>query len=208
MTFDGDADRVLMVDRNGRLVTGDHMLAINAISRGEKAVVGTVMTNLGIENYLADQGIDVIRTQVGDRHVFEELSKQGLHLGGEQSGHILFLDLAPTGDGVLTALQTLAAVRKSGISLEAWMDEIPTYPQTLLNVEVKSQHKIKLPTHEVVEAAVKQAVERLGEAGRVSLRPSGTEPLVRVMVEGPNEPVVHDVASQIANAVRNAAKQI
>ena len=208
VTFDGDADRVLMVDRNGRLVTGDHMLAINAISRGEKAVVGTVMTNLGIENYLADQGIDVIRTQVGDRHVFEELSKQGLHLGGEQSGHILFLDLAPTGDGVLTALQTLAAVRKSGISLEAWMDEIPTYPQTLLNVEVKSQHKIKLPTHEVVEAAVKQAVERLGEAGRVSLRPSGTEPLVRVMVEGPNEPVVHDVASQIANAVRNAAKQI
>jgi phosphoglucosamine mutase len=208
VTFDGDADRVLLVDRRGRLVTGDHMLVINAISRGEKTVVATVMTNLGIERYLADQGITLIRTQVGDRHVFEELSKQGLDLGGEQSGHILFLDLAPTGDGLLTALQTLSAVRKSGISLETWMDAIPVFPQTLLNIEVESQHKVDLPKHAFVEAAVKRAKEKLGETGRVSLRPSGTESLVRVMVEGPSQPIIHDVASQLAHAVRIAAKEI
>ena len=205
VTFDGDADRALLVDRHGRLVTGDHILAICALARGEKAVVATLMSNLGIERYLAKEGVHMYRTQVGDRYVYEELERRGLNLGGEQSGHILFLDKAPTGDGLMSALQTLAAVRTSGRSLEDWLDNIVLYPQTLLNVDVPAEQKNTLPSHPQVKEAVDQAEAELGEAGRINLRPSGTEALIRVMVEGEDQQRIESVAAQVAAVVRKAA---
>ncbi|HEX7039095.1 MAG TPA: phosphoglucosamine mutase [Trueperaceae bacterium] len=204
VTFDGDADRALLVDRRGRLVTGDHIMAICAVERGEREIVATHMSNLGMETYLRERGIGVRRVKVGDRYVYEELKRSGLTLGGEQSGHVLFLDKAPTGDGILTALQLLAAVRKSGRALEEWMDEIPVYPQELVNVAVPAEVKADVSDAPEVAAAVREAQDRLGDAGRVLIRPSGTEPLVRVMVEGPDHAAVRSVAQSVAEAVRRA----
>lgn len=206
ITFDGDADRALLVDRRGRLVSGDHMLAICAVARGEKEIVVTQMTNLGMERYLAERGIAVRRVQVGDRYVFEELKRAGLQLGGEQSGHVLFLDKAPTGDGILTALQVLSAVRQSNKSLEQWMDEIPVFPQLLLNVEVPTAQRDGVAQDPAVAAEVKAVEAELGDDGRVLLRPSGTEPLVRVMVEGRDEAKVAELAERVAAAVRGVAQ--
>ena len=204
VTFDGDADRALLVDRKGRLVTGDHVLAICARSRGDAAVVATLMTNLGVERHLADHGIAMHRVQVGDRYVHQELVERDLALGGEQSGHVLFLDKAPTGDGMLTALQVLSAVRKSGRSLDSWMDEIPLYPQTLQNVRVVPAAKHGLIDDPRVQSAVRDARSRLGEEGRINVRPSGTEPLIRVMVEGKDPATIDDVARQVVAAVAAA----
>lgn len=206
ITFDGDADRALLVDRQGRLVSGDQMLAICAVARGEKEIVATQMSNLGMERYLAEQGIGVRRVKVGDRYVFEELKSRDLSLGGEQSGHVLFLDKAPTGDGILTALQVLSAVRQSNKSLEQWMDEIPVYPQILLNVEVSAAQRDAVAEHPKVAEEVAAATAELGDEGRVLLRPSGTEPLVRVMVEGRDESEVRAVAERVAATVKDAAQ--
>ncbi len=203
VTFDGDADRSLLVDRQGRIVTGDHIMAICAVARGEQEIVATHMSNLGMERYLQEQGVAVRRVQVGDRYVYEELKRSGLRLGGEQSGHVLFLDKAPTGDGILTALQLLAAVRQSGKALESWMDDIPTYPQLLVNVPVPTELKGRVAEAAEVVAAVTAAEARLGDTGRVLLRPSGTEPLVRVMVEGADQSEVTEVADLVADAVRS-----
>src|SRR5690554_6229391 len=166
VTFDGDADRALLIDSKGRLVSGDHIIAIAALSRGEREVVATVMTNLGTERYLAGQGVKLHRVKVGDRYVFEELRRRDLKVGGEQSGHVLFLDKAPTGDGMLTALVALSAVRKSGRSLEEWIDEIPVYPQLLVNVPVPPGLRDHLSEVEDVRAAVAEAEAQLGAAGR------------------------------------------
>ena len=202
VSFDGDADRALLIDKRGRLVSGDHILAINAIVNNEKAIVATIMSNLGVEKYLKARGIEMIRTQVGDRYVHEELVNRGLNLGGEQSGHILFLNLSPTGDGILTALQTLKAINKSAKSLEQWMDEIPMFPQTLLSVRVPSKLKSSIQNHPDVENAVKKAETLLSGNGRVNLRPSGTEPVIRVMVEGQDQELIEKLANDIANIVK------
>jgi len=207
VTFDGDADRALLVDRRGRLVTGDHMLAICALHRGERAVVSTVMGNLGLEHFLQAHGVGFYRAPVGDRYVHERLRQEGLSLGGEQSGHVLFLDKAPTGDGILSALQTLAAVQASGRPLDAWFDEIVMYPQTLLNVRVTPEAKTTVVRHRSVLRALEEAEERLHGEGRVNLRPSGTEPLVRVMVEGRDQGVIEQLAREIAAVVEGAAYQ-
>jgi phosphoglucosamine mutase len=205
ITFDGDADRALLVDKKGRLVTGDHMLAICAVVRHEKQVVSTIMANLGLEHYLAKHGIALVRTAVGDRYVYSALRERGLSLGGEQSGHLLFLDKAPTGDGILSALQTLAAVRKSGKPLEAWLDEIPLYPQTIRNVRVDPEHKARIAELQAVQEAVKQAEAKLAGLGRINLRPSGTEPLIRVMVEGPDPATIETIAQDVAAVVERAS---
>ncbi|MDQ3398520.1 MAG: phosphoglucosamine mutase, partial [Deinococcota bacterium] len=182
--------------------SGDHILAMCALGRGETTIVGTVMSNLGVENYLAERGVTLLRSQVGDRYVLETLKAQGLTLGGEQSGHVLFLDKAPTGDGMLTALQTLAAVRESGKPLESWVKEIPLYPQTLLNVPVEDKRGVAGRLE--VRQAVERAEHRLAGKGRINLRPSGTEPLVRVMVEGQSQDLIEAIASEVAAVVARA----
>ena len=207
ITFDGDADRAQLVDRKGRLVTGDHILAIVARVRGDRDVVATVMSNLGVERWMASHGIAMHRTNVGDRYVHQALREKSLRLGGEQSGHVLFLDKAPTGDGILTALQVLAAVRASGRPLESWMDDIPSYPQVLKNVPVASDRKRELVEHPQVTRALGEAEAELGEEGRVNLRPSGTEPLVRVMVEGSDRETIEVVASRLTEVVARAGEE-
>ncbi len=205
VTLDGDADRALLVDRKGRLVTGDHILAICALGRGETDVVATQMSNLGVEHYLQARGVKMHRAKVGDRYVFEELRKLGATLGGEQSGHVLFLDKAPAGDGILTALQVLSAVRQSGKSLDQWLDEIPSYPQVLVNVAVPAKLRDGLASSPAVFERVRAVQAELGADGRVLLRPSGTEPLVRVMVEGRDEAQVRSLAESVADVVRSSA---
>ncbi|UCH25215.1 MAG: phosphoglucosamine mutase [Trueperaceae bacterium] len=204
--FDGDADRAILIDRYGRLVTGDHILAICALSRGEKEVVATVMSNLGMEQYLAERGITLHRTKVGDRYVYEELRRRTLKLGGEQSGHLLFLDRAATGDGILTALQTLSAIRKSDKPLEEWIDEIPAYPQVLLNVGVKAAMKHTLIDDPEIRNALFKAEEKLAGEGRINLRPSGTEPLIRVLVEGKDDSTVGSLAQELADVVKRVSE--
>jgi phosphoglucosamine mutase len=199
VAFDGDADRALFVDSRGNPVHGDHILLLTARARGETAVVTTIMANMALEVKLAEAGVRLDRTQVGDRYVHERLTNESLHLGGEQSGHVLFLDLSPTGDGVLTALQTLAAARKLGVTLDDLHDELVMFPQTLVNVRVKDKHAVSRDPE--VAAAVAVAEQRLAGRGRVNLRPSGTESLVRVMVEGPDETEIHEVARAIADVI-------
>jgi phosphoglucosamine mutase len=205
VTFDGDADRALLVDKHGRLVTGDHILALCALARAETTIVSTLMANLGLEHFLAKHGVTLLRSQVGDRYVYEALEAQTLTLGGEQSGHVLFLDRAPTGDGVLTALQTLAAVQALGEPLEHWVDALTLYPQTLVNVPVDAVLKAHIAEHDLVKAAVQQAETDLAGWGRINVRPSGTEPLVRVMVEGSDAVRMEQIAQQVAAAVARVA---
>ncbi|GHF31405.1 phosphoglucosamine mutase [Deinococcus metalli] len=199
VAFDGDADRALFVDSRGNVVHGDHMLLLNARARGESAVVTTIMANMGLEVKLRESGIPLERTAVGDRYVHERLHGQHLHLGGEQSGHILFLDVSPTGDGVLTALLTLASLQKLGTTLDSLHDDLVMFPQTLLNVRVGDKKAIA--RDDVVQAAVERAEARLSGRGRVNLRPSGTENLIRVMVEGQDSAEIHEIARELAALV-------
>ncbi len=208
VTFDGDADRALLVDRRGRLVSGDHILAICAIARGERTVVATHMTNLGTERYLAERGIALRRVAVGDRYVLEGLRAEGLTLGGEQSGHVLFLDKAPTGDGILTALQVLAACRASDRPLETWVDEIPVFPQRLVSLRVPVAAKDGLADDPEVAAAIAAATADLGDEGRVLVRASGTEPLLRVMVEAATQEAVDRWTERLAAAIKGAAERV
>ena len=200
VAFDGDGDRAILVDGNGELVHGDHMLYITALHRRERTVVATIMSNMGLEVKLRDAGVTLERTAVGDRYVHERLLEKGLTLGGEQSGHVLFLDCAPTGDGILTALQVLKAVQASRKSLLEWRSEVVMFPQTLLNVRVGDKHGIS--QHPEVASAVQHAEKALEGRGRVNLRPSGTEPLVRVMVEGPSEGEIKTIAEGVAEVIK------
>ncbi|MFC3834598.1 MULTISPECIES: phosphoglucosamine mutase [Deinococcus] len=199
VAFDGDADRALFVDSRGNVVHGDHMLLLNARARGEKAVVTTIMANMALEVKLQQSGIPLERTAVGDRYVHERLHGQHLHLGGEQSGHILFLDVSPTGDGVLTALLTLGSMQKLGTTLDSLHDDLVMFPQTLVNVRVGDKKAIA--RDDVVRSAVEQAEARLSGRGRVNLRPSGTENLIRVMVEGQDSAEIHEIARELAALV-------
>jgi phosphoglucosamine mutase len=204
-SFDGDGDRVIPVDENGVERDGDYVMAICARFLKERnrlaanTVVTTVMANIGLELSLREAGIDVVRTKVGDRHVTEELLRRGAVLGGEQSGHILFLDNAPTGDGVWTALMILQIMSETGKSLSELSECMKKFPQVLLNVSVRSKPPLEgIPE---VKKAVSEANRRLGNEGRVVLRYSGTEPLARVMVEGPDEESIRKIADMIADAV-------
>ena len=204
VAFDGDADRVLMVDAAGELVDGDQLIALCAVDRHERgtlpgdAVVVTVMTNLGFRLAMEAHGIAVVETAVGDRYVLEALEARGLALGGEQSGHLIFRDLATTGDGLLTAVQALDVVVRSGRPLAELAGVMSRLPQVLRNVRVARRDPA------VVEhlAADIAAVEgRLGELGRVLVRPSGTEPLVRVMAEAPTEAEAEAAVAELVRAV-------
>ncbi|CAM3189858.1 phosphoglucosamine mutase [Deinococcus saxicola] len=199
VAFDGDADRALFVDSRGNVVHGDHMLLLNARARPAAAVVATIMTNMALEVKLEEAGIPLERTAVGDRYVHERLHSKGLHLGGEQSGHVLFLDVSPTGDGVLTALLTLASMKQLDTTLDALFDELTMYPQTLVNVRVADKKAIARDV--TVQVAVSRAEAQLAGRGRVNLRPSGTENLIRVMVEGQDAAEIHEIARVLAAVV-------
>ncbi len=208
IAFDGDGDRVLMVDRDGRLVDGDQLLYVLARARQEAGslsgpVVGTLMTNLGLERALGQLGIDFRRAQVGDRYVLEMLKEAGGQLGGETSGHLLCLDKTTTGDGLISALQVLSVMTESGQSLAALTNGMRRYPQTLINVPMEVGVEIEKSGE--IQAAIKNAEQKLADRGRVLVRPSGTEPVMRIMVEGENEAEVADLAQELAGSISASA---
>ncbi len=209
IALDGDGDRVVMIDALGRVVDGDQLLFILASARqaaGELRgpVVGTVMSNLGLEQALGERGIEFRRTSVGDRYVLAALQETGGTLGGETSGHILCLDKTTTGDGLISALQVLAAMKRAGAGLAELAAPMPKYPQVMLNVKVERRFD---PT---ADDAVREVTERAQRGfdgrGRVVLRASGTEPVIRVMVEGHDAALVKRAAQEIASAVERAAR--
>lgn len=208
VALDGDGDRLIMVDHLGRVVDGDQLLYILATARkaaGELRgpVVGTVMSNLGLEHALAQQGIEFRRAKVGDRYVLELLRDTDGVLGGETSGHILCLDRTTTGDAIISALQVLAFMKQTGKSLAELAAPMPKYPQVLENVRMRA--KIDPAKSPAIQDAVKAAESRLAGEGRVVLRPSGTEPVIRVMVEGRDEKLVRELAKSLAGVVAAAA---
>lgn len=207
IAFDGDGDRLIMVDRHGQLVDGDQLLYLIAKFRKEtdgcEGVVGTLMTNLAVEKQLDCLDISFERANVGDRYVMERMREKGYFLGGESSGHIICSDRTTTGDGVVSALQVLAACQYFGLPLDEAIAEVVMYPQVLLNVQ--TQNKVNLQSHAEVEKAVLSAQDRLSDRGRILLRPSGTEPLIRVMVEGEDSELVKDLAKEVAQVVEQVA---
>jgi len=204
IALDGDADRLLMVDATGRLFDGDELLYVIASSRkGLPGVVGTLMSNLGFEQALGRLGIGFARAKVGDRYVLEQMQEKGWTLGGENSGHIICLDRHTTGDGIVAALQVLAALAQRGVRLAQACADLTMFPQKLINV--KFSRPFDWRTNPGIQAACAAAEKALGQSGRVLLRPSGTEPLLRVMVEGSDEARVLAQADAIATAVRQAA---
>ena len=208
LALDGDGDRVVMVDHLGRIVDGDQLLYVIAKHRHEAGtlkgpVVGTVMSNLGLEHALAALGVPFRRAAVGYRYVLELLLAEGGELGGESSGHLLCLDKTTTGDGLVSALQVLAIMKQSGAKLAEIVAQMPKYPQILLNVRIA--RRIDLKSRPEVAAAVAAAEARFAGTGRVVLRPSGTEPVIRVMAEGQDEALVREVVDGLAAVVRQAA---
>jgi len=204
VAFDGDADRALFVSKSGKIVDGDAVMFMNALplhKNGQlEEVIATVMSNLGLERALHNHGIGLIRTAVGDRYVIQEMLKRDAPLGGEQSGHIIFRDFATTGDGLLTALRVFNLMRESGASLDELTAEVVKYPQLLINVHIK--HKLPLENLDRANREIRHAEAEFGDAGRILVRFSGTEPLARVMVEGPEQKRVEHFAHSIADAIR------
>lgn len=205
IAFDGDGDRVMMVDSNGDLLDGDALLYIIANDRKQRGkltggIVGTQMSNYGFELALKRQNIPFIRAAVGDRYVMEKLLETGWRIGGENSGHIICLDYVTTGDGIVSALQVLKASMRQGKSLSDLVSDLKMYPQDLINVHTKPN--FDAITDARVLAEVKAVENELGDKGRVLLRKSGTEPVVRVMVEGEDREYVHKLATRIADVIR------
>ncbi len=181
--FDGDGDRVMLVDSQGRLLSGDHLLYILAVCGHEPGVVATLMSNQGLETSLQKHDIPLHRTAVGDRYVLEGMAQTGLQLGGEQSGHIILAHYSPTGDGLLAAVRTLVQVQASGKSLADWHDELQLLPQAICNIPL---HNKQLLDHPDVEAFIARNSQELQGSGRLNIRASGTEPKLRIMVEAPD----------------------
>jgi len=208
IALDGDGDRVVMVDEHGETVDGDQLLYVIAMARKAEGelqgpVVGTVMSNLGLEHALQAQDIEFRRAAVGDRYVLEELRQSGGMIGGETSGHMICLDKTTTGDGLVTALQILAVMKRTGKPLSALTSGMSRYPQTMLNV--KTTQRLNPDDIPAIQEAVLQAEAELAQSGRVVLRASGTEPVVRVMVEGEDQHQVLSLAKRLASVVAEAA---
>jgi phosphoglucosamine mutase len=206
IAHDGDADRVLAVDETGSVVDGDRIMAVCAAQLKSESrlpydtVVGTVMTNMGFDVAMREAGVHVVKTQVGDRYVLEEMRAMGATLGGEQSGHVVFLEHTTTGDGLITALQLAHVMRRTGKRLSELASIMRRYPQVLVNVEVRD--KTRLSTSSVLAAAIAAEEEELGSSGRVLVRPSGTEPVVRVMVEASEETAARGAVDRLVDVVR------
>lgn len=208
VALDGDADRLIMVDHNGVLVDGDELLYLLAMDRKERVglegVVGTLMSNLGLEQALAREGISFLRARVGDRYVVEKLEEKNWTIGGEGSGHLLCLDSASTGDGIVAALQVLAALAHRQQTLREALAGMQKLPQEMINVRGDNRNNVS--SHPKVVEAIQAAEQQLANKGRVLLRPSGTEPLVRVMVEGEDATQVAAVCKELADVVAEAIK--
>lgn len=206
--FDGDADRMLAVDENGELVDGDKVIAICAHFMKQEGrlkkdtAVVTVMSNMGFLKFCEKEGVNSVAAKVGDRYVLENMLENGYNLGGEQSGHIIFLDYATTGDGQLTALQLLSIMKKTGKPLSQLAQIMRVYPQCLVNVRVSNMGKARFYDDEEIKNAVRQAEKQLGDSGRVLVRVSGTEPLVRVMLEGEDMRLIETLANEIAEVIK------
>ena len=208
VAFDGDADRCLAVDENGNLVDGDQMMAVCALDLQERgrlngnAVVGTIMTNFGFGKFCDEHGIKFIATKVGDRYVLEEMLLEDYSFGGEQSGHIIFRDFATTGDGQLTACQLLSLIRRKGKKLSELASVMTCYPQTMVNLKVSAEGKLKFYTDPDIRDAMNDAKTELGSTGRLVVRPSGTEPLIRVMAEGEDMAQIEAITNRVANVIK------
>lgn len=209
VAFDGDADRCLCVDENGELIDGDQIMAIcskDMMERGKLAkntAIGTILTNMGFIKYCEENGVNFIATKVGDKYVLEEMLLEEYNFGGEQSGHVIFRDYATTGDGELTAIQLLSLVKRSGKKLSKLAKIMKKYPQIAINVPVTQEGKVKFYTNKVVKTAIDKAKEELKDIGRIVVRPSGTEPKLRVMVECEDSKIMEKIANEVADVVRN-----
>ena len=207
VAFDGDADRCLCIDDEGNLIDGDFIMAIcgaDMAERGKlprKMLVGTIMTNFGFSKFCEANGLNFVATKVGDRFVLEQMLQDGYALGGEQSGHIIFRDFATTGDGQLTAIQLLCLMRRKQTKLSELAKIMTRYPQSMINLHVSPEGKLQYYTNKTIKAAVEAAKQTLGDDGRIVVRPSGTEPLIRVMTEGSDPHKIEQVARDVASVI-------
>ncbi|WP_055668826.1 phosphoglucosamine mutase [Desnuesiella massiliensis] len=213
LAFDGDADRCLAVDEKGNLINGDFIMVICAKYLKEhkllkdNVLVTTVMSNLGLDIALEKEGIKSVKTKVGDRYVLEEMLKEGYKLGGEQSGHVIFLDFNTTGDGLITGLQLASIIKKSGKTLSQLASVMRELPQVLVNAKIPNDKKEIYKTDSEIVAEIKNIEDALHGCGRVLIRPSGTEPLVRVMLEGENQEEIDKMAHNLAKLIADKANQ-
>lgn len=207
LAYDGDADRLVAVDRFGKIIDGDKIISIlackmsNNASLNKNKVVTTIMSNMGVESYLKEKNIELIRANVGDRYVLEAMKENGLNLGGEQSGHIILLDYSTTGDGVLSSLKLVEALRDSKSTLDQKVAEIQEWPQEMINVRVARDKKATWSQNETITSFISKKEDEMAGKGRVLVRTSGTEPIIRVMVEGKEASVVSKVVKEIADLV-------
>jgi phosphoglucosamine mutase len=207
LAFDGDADRLIAVDQQGQLVDGDQVMVICGLDMKERCilkqntVVATVMSNLGFEIALKNAGCSFIKTDVGDRYVLEEMLKNGYNIGGEQSGHIIFLDYNTTGDGILTALQLIAIMKKKGVELSELASIMKKFPQVLVNAKIDPAKKNSYKEDPIIQEEIRHIEAQFKDEGRVLIRPSGTEPLVRVMIEGADYKEIEKHAMKLAKLI-------
>ena len=212
VAYDGDGDRCLLVDENGIEIDGDKILAVisnrlKSIGKLNKdTVVATVMSNLGLKKYTENNNLNFVQTKVGDRYVLEEMLKNGYNLGGEQSGHIIFLDYNPTGDGILTSLMFVQAMLEANKTASEMCNIINIYPQVLINAKVSTEKKYDFDKDEEVVKNIKLLEEEFSGNGRVLIRASGTEPLVRVMIEGENQDYIRKKAEDLAKLIEERLK--
>ena len=212
IAYDGDGDRCLAIDENGNEIDGDKLLAIISSNLRKKGklnkdtIVATVMSNLGLNKYAEKNGLKLIQTKVGDRYVLEEMLKEGYNLGGEQSGHVILLDYNPTGDGILTSLMLIQTMLEENKKASELASIIKLYPQVLINAKVNSDKKYDYEKDEDIKKAINEVEEEFAGNGRVLIRPSGTEPLVRVMIEGENQEHITKRAQEIANLIEKKLK--
>lgn len=204
LSFDGDGDRIIAVDNKGIILDGDHILAICGSYLKEKnklsgnTVVGTIMTNLGLDTYLKENDMNIVKTKVGDRYVLEEMLRSGYVLGGEQSGHIIFLEYNTTGDGLATGMHLLEVMKASGKTMAELNGLMTSYPQVLVNAKVKNEFKNKYMDNDEIRQEIERIEKLFHGEGRVVIRPSGTEPVIRVMIEGKNQEEITKIANELA----------